>query len=80
MRKLNHLRICIKECKKLNQTFVTILILISIVCMFNFIHTFGPMGIPLCSAATAKEKKKKKHGLVNTYELHKKIKIMAPNV
>ena len=44
----------------------------------NIIHTFGPMGIPLRSAATTKEKKK--HGLVSTYELHKKIKIMSPNV
>ena len=50
---------------------------ISILCMFNFIHTLGLMRTPLRKAATTKEKK---HGLVSTYELNKNIKFTTPNV
>ena len=63
----------------LNQTTITILRFVSILCIFTFLRTFGPMGIPLRTPATTKEKKKKKkeHGLFSMYELQK-IKIMAP--
>ena len=67
----------VKEKKNIESNFLTILRSVSILCIFIFIHTFGPMEIPLHSAALTKEKKKKKQGLVSTYELHKKIRIMV---
>ena len=54
--KIKPFKNCIKEKEILNQTIVTILRSVSILCMFNFIHTFGLMGIPLRSATTTKEK------------------------
>ena len=64
----------------MNQTTITILRSVSILCIFTFLRTFGLMGIPLRTLATTKEKKKKKkkHGLFSMYELQQKIKIMAP--
>ena len=50
-----------------------------ILCMFNIIHTFGPMGIPLRTAATTNEKSMAL--LVRmSYIKKKKNGIIAPNV